>query len=51
MVNIYSLLHIVKRRKEGGGISEVGGNPGIFSFIHRLDKKALNLYYHVVLTH
>lgn len=51
MVNIYSPFHTVKRRKRGKGITEVGGNPGFFSFIHRLDKKALNLYYCLVLTH
>jgi hypothetical protein len=27
------------------------GNFGDFSFIHRLDKKGLNLYYSVMLTH
>lgn len=51
MVNIYSPLQTIKRGKEGEGVGEVGGNAGVLAFIHRLDKKALNLYYRVVLTH
>jgi hypothetical protein len=31
--------------------TKIQGNSGVFSLIHRLDRKALNLYYCVVLTH